>query len=161
MEKDLIKLAEGRFGKVIAFRLKPGADVYLGIKEACERRGIKNGVVVSAIGSLDTAYYCDVQELPNAKCGYGYGETLHITGPVELTGASGIICHDDDGSVNLHIHVSLSDRYGNAWGGHLKEGTKVLMTTDVVVAEIEGIAMERKYDEDMDVMLFDPKQLLD
>ena len=159
MGKDLIELAEGRFGKVIAFRLKPGTDVYLGIKEASERSGILSGVVVSAIGSLDTAYYCDVQELPTAKCGYGYGETLHITGPVELTGASGIICHDDDGSVNLHIHVSLSDRYGNAWGGHLKEGTKVLMTTDVVVAEIEGIEMGRSFDDNMGVMLFAPRQL--
>ncbi|MBQ1642528.1 MAG: DNA-binding protein [Oscillospiraceae bacterium] len=159
MDDSLIELAQGKFGRVVAFRLKPGADLYLGLEEACRKYGISNGVIVSAIGSLDTAYYCDVQELPTAKCGYGYGETLHITGPVELTGASGIICHDDDGSVNLHIHVSLSDRYGNAWGGHLKEGTKVLMTTDVVVAEIEGIEMGRSFDDNMGVMLFAPRQL--
>ena len=34
--------------------------------------------------------------------------------------------------------MSLSDRYGSAHGGHLVEGTRVLLTVDVVIAEIGG-----------------------
>ena len=97
-------------------------------------------------------------ELPDKKAGYGYGEVLHLTGPIELTAGSGIICHDDQGNTNLHVHMSLSDRYGNAHGGHLVEGTKVLLTVDVVIAEIGGLVMGRKFDEELEVPLFAPKQ---
>jgi len=92
------------------------------------------------------------------SAGYGYGEVLHLTGPIELVSASGIICHDDEGNTNLHVHVSLSDRHGGGHGGHLVEGTKVLLTVDVVIAEIEGMVMGRKFDDELQVPLFAPRQ---
>ena len=83
---------------------------------------------------------------------------LQLTGPIELTNASGIICHDDEGNTNLHVHMTLTDRHGNAHGGHLVEGTKVLLTVDVIIAEIEGLVMGRKFDEELEVPLFAPRQ---
>ena len=68
-----MEMAEGRLGRVIALRLKPGTDVLLGLTEACKRAGINNGVILSAIGSLDGVSYCNPVELPT-KAGYGYGE---------------------------------------------------------------------------------------
>ena len=152
-----MEMAQGKLGRVVALRLKPGTDVLLGLEEACKRSGINNGVILSAIGSLDSPHFCDVVEVPT-KAGYGYGEVLHLTGPIELTAGSGIICHDDQGNTNLHVHMSLSDRYGNAHGGHLVEGTKVLLTVDVIIAEIEGVVMGRKFDEELEVPLFAPRQ---
>ena len=152
-----MEMAQGKLGRLIALRLKPGTDVLLGLQEACERNGINNGVILSAIGSLNGVQYCNPVELPT-KAGYGYCEFLHLTGPIELTNASGIICHDDEGNTNLHVHISLSDRHGNAHGGHLVEGTKVLLTVDVILAEIEGLVMGRKFDEELEVPLFAPRQ---
>ena len=152
-----MEMAQGKLGRVIAVRLKPGTDVLLGLQEACERNGINNGVILSAIGSLQDPHYCNPVELPT-KAGYGYGETLHLTGPIELTSASGIICHDDEGNTNLHVHMTVTDRHGNAHGGHLVEGTKVLLTVDVILAEIEGLVMGRKFDEELEVPLFAPRQ---
>ena len=157
MENYNIEMAEGKLSRIVALRLTPGTDVLLGLTEACKRAGINNGVILSAIGSLDSPHFCDVVELPT-KAGYGYGETLHLTGPIELTNASGIICHDDEGNTNLHVHMTLTDRHGNAHGGHLVEGTKVLITVDVVIAEIEGMVMGRKFSEEMGVPLFAPRQ---
>ena len=152
-----MEMAQGKLGRVIAVRLKPGTDVLLGLQEACERNGINNGVILSAIGSLQDPHFCNPVELPT-KAGYGYGETLHLTGPIELTNASGIICHDDQGNTNLHVHMTVTDRHGNAHGGHLVEGTKVLLTVDVILAEIEGLVMGRKFDEGLEVPLFAPRQ---
>ncbi len=152
-----MEMAQGKLGRVIALRLKPGTDVLLGLEEACKRNGINNGVILSAIGSLDSPHFCNPVELPT-KAGYGYGETLHLTGPIELTNASGIICHDDEGNTNLHVHMTVTDRHGNAHGGHLVEGTKVLLTVDVIIAEIEGLVMGRKYDNELEVPLFAPRQ---
>lgn len=158
MENFEIEMANGNLGRVVALRLKPGTDVLLGLEEACRRSGISNGVILSAIGSLDGVKFCNPVELPEKKAGYGYGEILHLTGPIELTNASGIICHDDAGVTNLHVHITLSDRYGNAHGGHLVEGTKVLLTVDVVMAEIEGLIMGRKFDGELEIPLFAPRQ---
>ena len=155
---DIMEMAQGKLGRVVALRLRPGTDVLLGLEEACKRAGINNGVILSAIGSLDGVRFCNPVELPEKKAGYGYGETLHLTGPIELTSASGIICHDDAGNTNLHVHISLSDRHGNAHGGHLVEGTKVLLTVDVILAEIEGLVMGRKFDQELEVPLFAPRQ---
>ena len=152
-----MEMAQGKLGRVIAVRLKPGTDVLLGLQEACERNGINNCVILSAIGSLQDPHFCNTVELPT-KAGYGYGETLHLTGPIELTSASGIICHDDEGNTNLHVHMTVTDRHGNAHGGHLVEGTKVLLTVDVILAEIEGLVMGRKFDEELEVPLFAPRQ---
>lgn len=153
-----MEMAQGKLGRVVAIRLKPGTDVLLGLEEACKRNNINNGVILSAIGSLDGVKFCNPVELPEKKAGYGYGEILHLTGPIELTSAAGIICHDDEGTTNLHVHISLSDRHGNAHGGHLVEGTKVLLTVDVIIAEIEGLVMGRKFDDELEVPLFAPRQ---
>ena len=152
-----MEMAQGKLGRVIALRLKPGTDVLLGLQEACARNGINNGVILSAIGSLNGVQYCNPVELPT-KAGYGYGEILHLTGPIELPTASGIICHDDEGNPTLHVHIRLSDRPGNAHGGHLVEGTKVLLPVDVILAELEGLVMGRKFDEELEVPLFAPRQ---
>ena len=52
----------------------------------------------------------------------------------------------------------MSDKNGKAYGGHLVEGTKVLMTADIVLGEIEDISMLRELDPDMDVYLLSPQQ---
>ena len=120
---------------------------------------VNNGVILSAIGSLRQVRFCDVEPLPDRKCGVGYGKILALDETVELTGAGGVICSDADNNINLHIHISMSDKNGKAYGGHLVEGSIVLMTADIVLGEIEGISMLREYDEDMDVYLLNPKQL--
>ena len=157
MEHYDIEMAQGTLKRVVALRLKPGTDVLLGLTEACKRVGINNGVILSCIGSLNGVQFCNPVELPT-KAGYGYGEVLHLTGPIELTAASGIICHDDEGNTNLHVHINLTDRHGNAHGGHLVEGTKVLLTVDAVIGEIEGMVMGRKFDNELEVPLFAPRQ---
>ena len=157
MINDAMETAVGGLSRVLAIRLKPGTDVLLGLEEACKANGINNGVILSAIGSLKDPHFCDVVELPT-KAGYGYGETLHLTGPIELSNASGIICHDDEGNTNLHVHMTLTDRHGNAHGGHLVEGTKVLLTVDVIIGEISGVIMGRKFDNELEVPLFAPRQ---
>jgi len=41
----------------VPLRLTPGTDVLLGLTEACKRAHINNGVILSAIGSLNGVCY--------------------------------------------------------------------------------------------------------
>jgi len=156
--KDQFTSAEGRMGRVVVLRMKPGTDLLDGMLAACEKHGIHNGVIISAIGSLNGVYYCDVEAVSDKKCGYGYGRTLYLDGPIELTGASGVICSDAEGRINMHVHINMSDKYGNAYGGHLVQGTKVLLTADIVLGEIEDVQMLRELDPDLEVYLLNPRQ---
>lgn len=156
--KDQFTSAEGRMGRVVVLRMKPGTDLLDGMLAACEKHGIHNGVIISAIGSLNGVYYCDVEAVSDKKCGYGYGRTLYLDGPIELTGASGVICSDAEGRINMHVHINMSDKYGNAYGGHLVQGSKVLLTADIVLGEIEDVQMLRELDPDMEVYLLNPRQ---
>lgn len=153
------QMAEGRLGRVVVLRLKPGTDVLLGLQTACEEAGINNGVIISAIGSLAHVRFCDPIEIAEKRARYGYGAPLQLEGPIELLSASGIICHDDSGATNLHVHVDLADQDGKAYGGHLVEGTKVLLTLDAVIGEVEGVDMRRKMDPELEVPLLSPQQL--
>lgn len=157
MKEQELVVAQGSLGRVIAIRLKPGTDVLLGLQEACERSGIKNGVIVSALGSLARVSICNPTEMPEAKAGYGYGAPQILHEPWELLGASGVICHDPSGEINLHVHINISDPDGNAYGGHLTEGTTVLITVDAVIAELDGVEMERKYDDSLGFPILNPR----
>ena len=46
---DIMEMAQGKLGRVVALRLRPGTDVLLGLEEACKRAGINNGVILSAV----------------------------------------------------------------------------------------------------------------
>ena len=82
--------AVGKMGRVVVIRLTPGTDLLEGIQAACEKYQIRNGVIINAIGSLDGVRFCNVEPLPEKKCGYGYGRVLSLNETIELTGAGGV-----------------------------------------------------------------------
>ena len=152
-----MKLAEGRMGRMIAVRLAPGEDVLLGLEQACRDANIQHGAIVSCIGSLNGASFLNPVPLPHKKAGYGYSNPIQLHGPIELLQASGMICLGEQGETLLHVHCSFSDQEGKGYGGHLIEGNKVLLTVDAVIGELDGIHMGRRYDPELEVLIFNPE----
>jgi len=150
--------AIGNFKRVMAVRLKPGTDMLIEMEKACINNNISNGVIVSGIGGVTTAAFCDPMYFSERKQPYNYGAPIVVQEPLSITSVSGIICHDDNGEINLHVHVAFSNEQGNCYAGHLKEGTRTMLTVDLVIAEIDGISMKRKYDEELGVPMFYPEQ---
>ena len=154
----MFELASGKLIRPVAFRLHRGEDLLLGIQKVCEEKNIKNGCILTGIGSLNGARFFDPVELPHKKAGYGYSDPIILEGPIELVSASGLICHNND-DILLHVHCAFSDKNGTAYGGHLIEGNKVLLTVDMVIAEFEGINMGREMDPDLEVPIFHPTEI--
>jgi predicted DNA-binding protein with PD1-like motif len=50
-------------------------------------------------------------------------------------------------SGNSHLHISISDAEGNTLGGHLKMGTIVGVTAEVVIGQLEGTTFKRESDK--------------
>lgn len=156
----MIDCAQGHIGRVFVLRLKPGDDVLCRLELFCHENGIASGAVLCGIGSLRAARFLTPVPQPEKQAGFGYGDMIKLPGPIELLGMSGAICADSESNVSLHIHCTFSDGVGKSYGGHLAEGNLVLLTLEIVLAEITGVGMTRELDSSLDVMVLNPKQIL-
>lgn len=153
------KTATGGGGRIVAARLLPEANIVLGIKEICRENDIKNGVILSCIGSLRKASFLLPTTLPHKKAGFGYGEPIVLEGVIEILSLTGMVCHDND-ELLLHIHYTIATKDGG-FGGHLTEDNNiVLQTTDILIQEVTDVDMIRKYDEETDIPMFSPQTIL-
>ena len=139
-----MKFAKGSFRNIYAIRFEPGEDVLLGLQKFCEDHGVGHGAILSGIGSLEGCSFFDPDELPGKPGLYGY---------------SGIICTEESGKPSLHVHATFADKEGKEYGGHFKEGNRVLTTVELVIGELDGINMSRRTDPSRGVMVFEPIQL--
>lgn len=101
--------------RIVIIRLKYNTDILQGLKDAAEKEGIRNGVILSAIGSV-TRYHVhsvDNSTFPTRNVFYQQEK------PMDILSASGYII---DGRV--HAHITLSDGAVTV-GGHLEPGTTV------------------------------------
>ena len=56
-ENIMIEMASGKIIRTVAFRMQPGEDLLLGIQKVCEEKNIKNGCILTGIGSLNGARF--------------------------------------------------------------------------------------------------------
>lgn len=117
--------------RTYAFRLRPGQDLREEIDKFVKDHDIKAGVVVSCVGSLKKA----VLRMAGAE------ETKTFEGPFEIVSLVGTI---EVG--NRHLHIAISNKEGNVFGGHLKEGCIIETTAEVVIGELEGVIFTRRPD---------------
>lgn len=160
MEKVMrIKSVEGGIGRTIVARFLPGTDMLEGIEEVCRRHDVKYAVVACAVGAFKKATF--VYPIPQAgtPIGIKYSDPVTIEGPVEFLGGQGIVCQSDDGKYLLHFHGSASDKEMHIWGGHFVTGNVVLATLDVIINEISGVNMVRRFDEETGFVQFSPEKL--
>lgn len=110
-------------------RFDPGDDLLESIRAAVAETGIRNGMIVNGVGSLNRyrVHVVGRPELPTEDV-FFEGE-----GPFDILSVTGLIL---DGRVHAHVTFSDTDR---AMGGHLEEGCRVLTFAMVVLAETPDI----------------------
>lgn len=117
--------------KTYAFRLHPGQDLKKAIYDFVDSKNMKAGIVLTCVGSLHGAII-RMAGAKEIKTYEGIFEIVSLVGTVE--------------SGNGHLHISIADKNGIVFGGHLKDGCIVGTTAEVVIGELEGIAFARKPD---------------
>ena len=149
MSEVRVNYACGTPGKMIAARILPGTDLLTGLEEICNQNGVKYGAV-NCFGSFAGAGFMYLVPM-DAKVGAGYGDVVKKEGPVEFLSGTGIITQNS-GKTELHFHGTMCDKTGTVFGGHIVKGAcPTLTTVDVMIQEITGVEMVRKYDEETDL----------
>lgn len=151
--------AEGAISRVVAFKFQAGADLYDAIVELCEKHGIGGGVILSAFGSLKEAHIKAPIPMNTNRYGAGYGDEEVYEFPMELVATNGVICTREDGVIEPHIHVSLGAVNGWTAGGHLCQGTKILITVEGAIAVFSGIDMKKVLDKERNIYIFKPEEI--
>jgi predicted DNA-binding protein with PD1-like motif len=144
--------------RTIVGRLFPKTDLIAGIKAVCREHGVRNGAVVSCIGSLNFARFLWALPDPFAKLGFRYGDPVIVAGPLEFIAAQGTIgtLKENRDELFVHMHIAVTDDRGVTRSGHvLEEGNPVCCTIEVVIQAFNGVEFTRAFDEESGVALFD------
>lgn len=125
-------------GRTFVLRLDQGDMVLENINELITKEGIKDAVVISAIGTLDM---CVLHMVTTT----GYPAIEHFerweNKPLELSSIDGIIA---DGKPHLHAVVADSEK---AYSGHLENGCRVLYLAEIVIMELKSMDLTRVYND--------------
>lgn len=155
-----VKSICGNMSRVLAVRLLPGTDLMDGLKKACQDNGVRQGTIISAIGTLRQLNIQIFVPRPELKLGAGYNPPVVIPGPMEVMAIQGVIMETESGETALHLHGVFCDKDGKTLGGHIVPGgNPILATLDAVIGEMGGLKMMRRYDAETDLSLFSPEPL--
>ncbi|GMU24461.1 MAG: hypothetical protein AMXMBFR13_45350 [Phycisphaerae bacterium] len=148
--------AMGHAGRCLVFRLKPGTDLMNGLKEMADAHGIKAAYIPVIIGGVNQATIEVATPSKDSPVGV-VAKIIHLTGPIAIIGAQGMICEKEDGSIEPHLHITFVDANGHVHGGHLEAGSAPVTTTaDVIMHEVAGVKFGRGFDPEVKTTLFFP-----
>lgn len=131
--------------KMFMGKLAHGADLLDEITKICVDQGICLGRV-EALGAVKKARLGYYNQQDHEYLFFNLNQTREIT---NLTGNISI----KDGTPVVHAHVTLSDKDGHAYGGHLAPGT-VVFACEVAIQVLDGPKFERGHDQETGLPLW-------
>ena len=115
--------------RLMMVRLNPGDDVLESMRIAVHENDIRNGIILSGVGSLNR-YRVHVVNKPVLPTEDAFFEG---EGPFDILTVTGAILEG-----RVHAHITLSNTE-HALGGHLEEGCTVLTFAMIVIADTPDV----------------------
>jgi len=125
-------VSEG-FGRIVILSFDRGEKLREGIRDKLKELGVRNAVLVSAIGTFEKARFHRIKNTNENP----QDEIFEVEGPMELASVDGIVA---DGEPHFHMTFQDLDR---AYAAHLEDGSVVCYLAEIVLAELKGIELER------------------
>jgi predicted DNA-binding protein with PD1-like motif len=114
----------GQFERVLVVRLKYQADLLAGIERTVKREKIRNGVILSGVGSLRGFH---IHTVSNRTFPSKNVFVKNPTAAADLLSMNGYVTN---GRVHAHVTLANPDK---AFGGHLEAGTEVFTFAVVTI----------------------------
>jgi hypothetical protein len=135
--------------EVVVIGIQPGELLLESIRDALAEKDIRNGCVISGVGTLKrcTMHYIQHTDFPPADVFY----TLEK--PLEVLSVNGVIA---DGEPHLHIVVSCGEN--EVYAGHLEDNCEVAYLAEIAILKTNACAMERPVNETYNVKLLQQKK---
>jgi len=124
--------------KVLTGRLSHGGDLLEEITDVCRREDIQFGWI-EALGAVKRARLAFYNQETHDYEFFTVDQSLEVT---KLVGNVSL----KDGNPFVHAHVTLADKAGNVYGGHLASGT-IVFACEFMLEIFDGPALKREFDE--------------
>lgn len=129
----------GHFDRVVILRFKYDTDLLAGMEKMVKQQGIRNAVILSALGSV-RGY--QIHQVTNRTFPSKDTYVKNPTAPADLIGMNGYII---DGRIHAHMTLANPDK---AFGGHLEPGTTVFTFAVVTLGVLNnGVDLSRVDDK--------------
>lgn len=124
--------------KLFMGKLDYGSDLLEELTSICKKKNIYSGKIeaIGAVTKAVLAYY------NQEKKTY---ETFPIDKPLEIIALIGNISSKDNKPI-VHAHITLADKEGKTFGGHLVSGT-ILYACEFIIQQFDGYVFKRGFDE--------------
>lgn len=126
-----------RFGNTVVARLDVKDEIITSVRQICEEEKIHTASV-QAIGATNDftigLYNTDTKKY----------QSTHFEFPAEITALLGNITKKD-GQTYIHLHLTVADEEGHAFGGHLNQAI-ISATCEIFIQIIDG-EVTRKVDD--------------
>ena len=117
-------------GVFYAFRLGPGENLTRGLRRIFDASGAQAMAVVTCAGSLTDVVIRHANR-PDGTAYSGHFEITALTGTLDAR--------------HQHLHLTIADDEGRAFGGHLMpQGSAVFTTAEIVVLALPGLLFDRQ-----------------
>jgi len=123
--------------RLYTFRIKPGNDLKAELEKFVKAKNIQAGFIITCVGGLSQATMRMAGAVPDKQDIRAYEGDFEITSLVGTVSINGV-----------HLHMAISDKEGKSFGGHLKEGTIIHPTAEVVIGEDKQAVYTRELDEE-------------
>jgi len=131
--------------EVFIGKLGHGGDLLEEITGICQRENIRLARF-EALGAVQRARLAFYNQETHEY------QFFVIDQPLEITKLVGNVSLKD-GSPFVHAHITLADKKGNAYGGHLASGT-VVFACEFIVEVFDGQVLQRDFDETTGLFLW-------
>ena len=124
----------GHFDRIVVLRFKYQTDLLAGLKKMVKQENIRNGVILSAIGSV-RGY--QVHQVSNRTLPSQDTYVKNPTEPADLVSMNGYVI---DGRLHPHITLATPDK---VIAGHLEPGTEVFTFAVVTIGVMNNVDFRR------------------
>lgn len=113
-------------------KLKPGEDLLQAIDQYVKKNNIEAGYIATGVGSLSQVSFRKGYERTSVILKEGF-EMISLSGTLSVGG--------------MHIHMAISDQNFNVKGGHVRLGTIIRTTAEIVIIQLDNHELRRDLDE--------------
>jgi len=135
--------------KTYISRLPHGGDLLQELTRLCRTQNITLGKIeaLGAVKKARIAYYDQKNRVYRFRTIDQHLEITCLIGNISL----------GDGEPIVHSHITLADSGGNAYGGHLAEGT-IIFACEVFIQEFKGAPLKRGFDKTTGLPLWETNE---
>lgn len=127
-------------GRRFIIKISPGERVITQLLKFAGETGVRNAVIVSAVGSMQNVRFRGIKTGARRPITPPRMQVHEVEGPLELIGLEGNLFPDERGEIDCHLHIMLGKSSGEVIGGHLFDA-EVFASCEILLSEVlvEGI----------------------